>query len=226
MNNDKDIFALETIEELKNYNNYVFKKITNFLVHGKGLDYGCGLGGFIKFINNIEGFKFTGFDINQNIIKNLEINNIPIEKSLENVYSRYENVVSINVLEHIVNDEDVLKNFYKILKNNGRVILYIPNSDKLWTELDDAVGHVRRFTKNNITDKLIKNGFEIVHFEYVDYIGSLVIRFSKILKISLSFNKSFIVFYDKFIFKLCKYLDLFFKNSQGKNMLIVADARK
>jgi hypothetical protein len=109
------------------------------------------------------------------------------------------------------------------LKNNGRLILYLPHSSYLWTELDELVGHHRRYTKKDLVSKLEGNGFRIIHVEYVDFIGSLVIAVTKFLRIRLNYSKNLTIFYDRSIFKLFKYLDFFFKNIFGKNILIVAD---
>ena len=222
MNNDIDIHALETIEDLDNYNNYIFSKILKHTKKGKLIDFGCGFGGFVKHCgdNNLDAI---GFEINNEAIKKLKINNVPIELDKKNLQNKYENLVSINVLEHIKNDNQTIAEFKKILKNNGRLILYLPHSRYLWTELDELVGHHRRYDKKDLVSKLERNGFQIKHVEYVDFIGSLVITFTKLLRIKLGYSKNLTIFYDKTIFKFFKYLDLFFKNIFGKNILIVAD---
>lgn len=226
MENNKDIHALETIEEIINYNNYTFKKISNYLTPGLGLDFGCGFGGFLKFINKYQIYNFTGYEINDTAISNLESRSLPIITSLEDISNTYDNVVSINVLEHVDNDILELEEIHKVLKNKGKLILYLPNSEKLWTDMDDLVGHVRRYSKIDLIKKLENTGYEITHIEYVDFIGSLVIKITKLFRVNISFNKKLIIFYDKFVFKFFKYLDFIFKNRYGKNILIVANAKK
>lgn len=225
MNNNIDIQALETTEELYNYNNYIFSKILNKIKKGNLLDFGCGFGGFIKHCktNNLD---VIGFEINNVAIKKLQDDNLQIELDKNNLENKYENLVSINVLEHIENDNEAIKEFKKILKNNGRLILYLPHSKYLWTELDELVGHHRRYTKKNLVTKLKENGFEIKHVEYVDFVGSIVLSVTKFLRIKLSYNKNLTIFYDKTVFKTFKYLDYIFKNIFGKNILIVADVTK
>jgi cyclopropane fatty-acyl-phospholipid synthase-like methyltransferase len=222
MNNDKDIHALETIEELNNYNNYIFYKVIKNIKKGKLIDFGCGFGGFVKHCI-AKNLNAIGFEINNEAIKKLKDDNIPIELDISNLENKYENLVSINVLEHIEDDNETIKDFKKILKNNGRLILYLPHSSYLWTELDELVGHHRRYTKKDLVSKLEGNGFRIIHVEYVDFIGSLVIAVTKFLRIRLNYSKNLTIFYDRSIFKLFKYLDFFFKNIFGKNILIVAD---
>lgn len=225
MDNNKDISALETIEELINYNSYVFKKIIKHLVPGKSLDFGCGFGGFIKFTKNYKLLNFIGHDVNDIALSKLKTDNIDYLESLNSSVNSFENVVSINVLEHIQNDQDTIHNLHKLLKPNGRLILYLPQSHLLWTELDNSVGHVRRYSKKMISDKLNKSGFEILHTEYVDFVGAIVILLAKYLKINLKYKKNTVIFYDKTVFKIFKYLDYLFKKIYGKNILVVARAK-
>jgi len=45
---------------------------------------------------------------------------------------------------------------------------------------------------------------------------------SKLLRINLDFNIKKIKFYDKYIFKTFRFLDIFTKNIIGKNIFVVA----
>ena len=76
-----------------------------------------------------------------------------------------------------------------------------------------------------ISDKLNKSGFEILHTEYVDFVGAIVILLAKYLKINLKYKKNTVIFYDKTVFKIFKYLDYLFKKIYGKNILVVARAK-
>ena len=70
--------------------------------------------------------------------------------------------------------------------------------------------------------KLKKSEFEIVSCEYVDFIGWVTLIISKLFRISLDFDDKKIIFYDRFVFPLFKYLDIIFKHITGKNILVVA----
>ena len=69
--------------------------------------------------------------------------------------------MSINVLEHIKNDNQTIAEFKKILKNNGRLILYLPHSRYLWTELDELVGITEDMRKKEFLCQNLKEmGFK------------------------------------------------------------------
>lgn len=68
-------------------------------------------------------------------------------------------VVCTEVLEHVANDGDVLKEIARVLRQNGKLILtvpgkYIPKHDKLPYQVD-----YRRYTEVGLSQKLIDAGF-------------------------------------------------------------------
>ena len=119
----------------------------------------------------------------------------------------------------------VIKDMNTLLKDNGRLILYLPNSMKVWTDLDNLVGHYRRYTKKDLLSKLERGGFTTLSWEYVDFIGWVVLYLSKLLRINLNYDEKRLVNYDKYIFKLFKHLDIFFKYFLGKNILVVCSKK-
>jgi len=102
------------------------------------------------------------------------------------------------------------------------LILYLPCSMKIWSNLDSLVGHYRRYTKKELNKKLVNSNFQILSIEYADSIGWIILFLSKIFKISLKYDAKKLIFYDKYVFQYLKLLDIFFKNLFGKNILAVA----
>lgn len=75
-------------------------------------------------------------------------------------------VTSLDVVEHIENDEELLAEFYRVLRPNGLVIITVPAYKKLWTYWDDVLGHKRRYEKKVLERKLRKAGFRIEKISY------------------------------------------------------------
>ena len=144
-------------------------------------------------------------------MKKLKVKGINTISSLDKYKHSFDCVISMNVLEHIKDDENMIKEMNTLLKDNGKLILYLPNSMRVWTDLDDLVGHYRRYTKKDLLIKLERGGFNTLSWEYVDFIGWVILYLSKLLRINLNYDKKRLMNYDKYIFKLFKYLDIFFK---------------
>ena len=139
-------------------------------------------------------------------------------------------IIAIDILEHIENDEQVLQNFRKVLEKGGRLIISSPSnfdeSAKFTAE------HVRPgYSKEEISSKLERAGFNIKSFEY-SYGKFGQIYWKLALKIPLSLiSKSkilaiflpiyYILFYPiAFGFML---LDYYTKNEIGTGVIVVAE---
>lgn len=69
---------------------------------------------------------------------------------------------AFDVLEHIEEDESVLQQIHQALKPGGGVLLTVPQHPQLWSEVDTEAFHVRRYTQDELQEKLVKQGFNIV----------------------------------------------------------------
>lgn len=221
MNND-DIHGLESIDKLQSYNSYVFEKILSKTTLNNVLDFGCGYGTLISYVKKKYNKEILGYDINENAIAILKEKNIKYINSLNEINEGFDTIISSNVLEHIEDDEKTLNQLNNLLKKDGVLVLYLPCSMKIWSNLDILVGHYRRYTKTELSKKLSNSNFQIKSIEYVDSIGWLVLYLTKILKITLKYDTKRLIFYDKYVFRYLKVLDKFFKNLFGKNILVTA----
>jgi len=70
-------------------------------------------------------------------------------------------VVAFDVLEHIVNDAAAVAEILRVLRPQGEVLIAVPCDPKLWSEHDVAVDHVRRYTRETLTELLVVAGLEL-----------------------------------------------------------------
>jgi len=78
-----------------------------------------------------------------------------------------------DVIEHIDNDLEFLKKVNVLLKKGGKIYLTAPAFQFLWSDEDKFAGHFRRYTVNNLKDKLEASGFKLIYSTY--YFSILVI---------------------------------------------------
>ena len=88
-------------------------------------------------------------------------------------HARLDTVICINVLEHIEDDAKVLRNFYNLLQPGGHALLLVPADPRLYTGVDRALGHYRRYTPQETRAKLEACGFEVVECRGFNRLGSL-----------------------------------------------------
>ena len=76
--------------------------------------------------------------------------------------AHFDGIGAFDVLEHIEEDETVLKQMYQALKLGGVVILTVPQHPALWSAQDEMACHVRRYTATELSDKAARAGFDVV----------------------------------------------------------------
>jgi SAM-dependent methyltransferase len=110
-------------------------------------------------------------------------------------------VVSINVLEHIRDDETELKNYHdRLLKNNGTLCLFVPARPEIYAPIDKDFGHFRRYTRRELREKLERAGFQIQQLHYYNIAGYLAWWLNFCLLRRRHFNAGSVRFFDRFIF--------------------------
>jgi len=67
-----------------------------------------------------------------------------------------------DVLEHIEEDEAVLREMHRALKPHGSLLITVPQHPSLWSQQDEQVCHVRRYTRDEMYRKLADAGFRVV----------------------------------------------------------------
>ncbi|WP_295698326.1 class I SAM-dependent methyltransferase [Lapillicoccus sp.] len=70
-------------------------------------------------------------------------------------------VVAFDILEHIPDDARAVAEVRRVLRRGGTFLVAVPADPRLWSAHDDAVDHVRRYTRETLTEALTSGGFQI-----------------------------------------------------------------
>ena len=73
----------------------------------------------------------------------------------------FDTVVCLNVLEHLDEPVDVLRNFGTALMPGGRAIVLVPQGPGRYNSLDRALGHRLRYTRERLRSVVEQAGFEV-----------------------------------------------------------------
>lgn len=71
-----------------------------------------------------------------------------------------------DVLEHLPDDEDVLRILHSLLAPGGVLLLTVPACPSLWSYFDEAAGHCRRYQSGELDEKLRRNGFQAAYLTH------------------------------------------------------------
>jgi SAM-dependent methyltransferase len=158
------------------------------------LDVGCGTGHMtVEALK--AGYDVTAIDISNKMLEltkevvvaenfYADIQKVDIQNDHKFFKSKvFNNVVCLDVMEHLVDDSITIKNLYQVLDEKGRLLLTVPAFKFLYGKRDQKLGHYRRYDKEELRGKLEKNGFQILKMKYWNFLGFLVLYFlEKVLK--------------------------------------------
>jgi SAM-dependent methyltransferase len=71
-------------------------------------------------------------------------------------------VGAFDVLEHIDRDEEALRAMYTALRPGGGLVVTVPQHRWLWSEADSFADHARRYTRDELKQKMHDAGFELL----------------------------------------------------------------
>jgi SAM-dependent methyltransferase len=132
-------------------------------------------------------------------------------------------IYSLNVLEHIEDDEGTLVRLFSKLAPGGRCVLYVPALQALYSSMDRKIGHYRRYHRRGLLRIAARAGFVIERAEYADSLGVPVTLLYKLLGSRKGDVSPLSVrIYDRFVFPVSRALDrLGCSRLLGKNLLVV-----
>jgi SAM-dependent methyltransferase len=131
---------------------------------------------------------------------------------------------SLNVLEHIEDDRGTLADLYRVLEPGGRLFIYVPAFNALYTSMDSHVGHHRRYRLSEMAKLLKQAGFSVEKIAYTDALGFFATLAFKLFDTPepAPLNRKVVRMYDRYLFPLSRVLSLPFARILGKNLFVVA----
>jgi glycosyltransferase involved in cell wall biosynthesis len=176
-------FILQSVRKARSFNRWLVQRIRPF-VGQRVVEGGCGIGNLSEhFLDRdrllcLDNDPFYTERIGRHYghLANVSVHDADLQNLMNYRQvreSRPDTVVCINVLEHIEQDEKTLRGFYDVLQPGGHAIILVPAHPGLYTEVDRALGHCRRYTHDELYRKMRDAGFEVAHIEGFNRLGSL-----------------------------------------------------
>lgn len=214
---------LETLREARVYNRY----LTDLCAKGAGgarhaLDFGAGIGTFSELIRE-RGYRVRCVESDAYLVECLREKGFETFTELAELRDESEDYIfSLNVFEHIEDDRSVLRALAAKLRRGGRILIYVPAFESLWSGMDDRVHHYRRYTRARLEDLVSSAGLQVEECRYADslgYLAALVFKFFGRRDGRLS--SAAVRTYDRLAMPLSIALDKIIAGSFGKNVYAI-----
>jgi len=173
--------SLRFLATVSNYNRSIFRAIEDS-IGGDILEVGCGTGNITEFL--LARGRVTAIDLDEGFVDYARdrFRDEPSLTVLQGDILRppaaiepegFDTAVCLNVLEHIEDDEEALANMADLLAPGGRAIILVPALPLLFGTIDAALGHVRRYTRRELSDRIRRQGLALRRIRFLNALGAL-----------------------------------------------------
>lgn len=182
-NTGKEI--LNVIAGANCFNHWMYQTIKPYIT-GNTLEIGSGIGNLSAFFLK-DNISITLSDTEQEYIeilkkkfggnKNLKsiisinLEHSSLEKTHPDLKEKFDTVFLLNVLEHINDDHLAINNIHFLLKPGGIIVILTPAYPFLFSKLDLALGHHRRYTTGKLKLLLSESGLISIKSFYFNLLG-------------------------------------------------------
>jgi SAM-dependent methyltransferase len=132
---------------------------------GRALDIGCGGGGNTAVLSDL-GWSVTGLEYSvagAGIAASRGLDVVRADATrLPFADASFDLVMSTDVWEHIEDDGAVASETARVLRPGGRALVAVPCSMKLWSGHDVALGHFRRYERDELSAVVTGAGLDVV----------------------------------------------------------------
>jgi SAM-dependent methyltransferase len=224
--------TLEVISAANRFNRWMYETIKP---HCKGniLEIGSGIGNITRYFAE-EGAEITLSDFDDSYFPRLEeqFGQYPNMKGIYRIdfsdkqlaikypelIEQFDTVFALNVVEHIEDHLQALKNARLLLKKGGNVVILVPAFQSLFNGFDRQLGHYRRYTESSLKNLLEAADFDVVHTRYFNFIGALGWYFSGNILKKKMIPEGQMKLYDTLV-PVWKVVDLFTRRMAGISVI-------
>jgi 2-polyprenyl-3-methyl-5-hydroxy-6-metoxy-1,4-benzoquinol methylase/putative flippase GtrA len=189
--------AQEQMELLPNYYEWTYRDFRSYL-HGLVVELGCGAGmGVATYIG--QASRVYAVDYNDELMRRVarrfpSPKVVPIRVDLSGSWEALGDVaahavVMMDVLEHFADDQAVAEKAWKLLVPGGHLLVKVPAQRSMFSNMDRASGHFRRYDAADLRALMDAAGFDPVSVREINPIGALVYRLKN--RTNTNFSRTF-----------------------------------
>lgn len=150
------------------------------------LEVGCGRGLVVEYLRS-KGFNCWGVELADTLPRKNSAHYIQTGTSAqyleETERDNFNLILLLDVIEHIKNPEDFLKELIFYFRNVDYILITVPARQELWSNYDEFVGHFRRYNLKIIEKYSHILNWKLVKLSYffrITYFPALLMSLLKI----------------------------------------------
>jgi SAM-dependent methyltransferase len=226
-------FEFAALAEAEKYRRALLEEFSSFL-KGNVLEIGAGIGQMTEGLVRLAGVnRALAVEPEAHFCarhKNLFPDHEVLEGTAADVPagSAWDAILSVNVLEHIQDDEAELRRYAELLgKARGALCLFVPARPEIYAPIDEDFGHFRRYTRHELAQKLREAGFDVVRLNYFNSVGYFAWWLNFCLLKKRTFEITKVRIYDRLVFPIVHAIESkLVRPPFGQSLMAVAQSQQ
>ena len=136
----------------------------------KILEIGCSGGIFLDELRRAGFVHVEGIDISEDAVELCRQKKLCVQvmdaKKLDFPDAGFDFIIASDVLEHLPDDAGALREWRRVLKHGGILLVFVPAFMFLWTAHDVANKHQRRYRASELRQRMWAAGFSMERCSY------------------------------------------------------------
>jgi 2-polyprenyl-3-methyl-5-hydroxy-6-metoxy-1,4-benzoquinol methylase len=172
--------AFEVLQQMDRYNGWIASQF-RCQPPGRLLEVGAGIGNLTRWF--LDAKSILAIDLDPMFLGELKDrlgNHADLTTAVIDVTDparplggqRFDTIIMVNVLEHVADDEGTLRMLSEHLAPNGRLHILVPAHPALYGEVDRQAGHVRRYRREELGQKIRESGLQLERLRHFNMLGA------------------------------------------------------
>jgi SAM-dependent methyltransferase len=221
---------LENAAHAVNWKAYFRSRLARYIT-GRVLEVGAGLGGTTIRLRDGRQTSWLCLEPDASLVAALEENlraapsPVPTRVTVGDIGAlspaeQFDCILYIDVLEHIEDDKGELRRAERHLAPGGHLVVLCPAFQILFSEMDHALGHFRRYTKRTLAAAFPPT-LQPVELFYLDSLGMIASLANKFVLRQSAPNEGQVKFWDGTIIPISRVLDRLLFHEMGRSVIVV-----
>ncbi|WP_258573671.1 class I SAM-dependent methyltransferase [Actinomadura parmotrematis] len=216
-------------DEARNYRRYQYNLVSPHV--GKSLlEIGAGLGHLsaelapnLDYLAVSDGDPYCLEQLAQRHAGDVDVDVLSLELPCEvKLRQPVDTVLMMNVLEHITDDAQALRDLAAATVPGGRIIIWVPGYQQLYSDFDRKVGHVQRYTPKTLGAAVRAAGLTPEVLKPINFLGGLA-WWAAVRRGGASYPRPGLVkIYDRTVIPITETVERFVRPPFGQSVFCVA----
>ncbi|POM26908.1 hypothetical protein BTM25_13160 [Actinomadura rubteroloni] len=216
-------------DEARNYRQYEHDTVAPYVGRSM-LEIGSGLGHFSEnFAGRLDYLAVSDNDpycvgeLRKRYADSADVEVIDLELPAEiGIRQKVDTVVMMNVLEHIKDDVQALRDLAAVTQPGGRIVIWVPGYMQLYGDFDRKVGHVTRYTPATLRASVEEAGLKAEVLKPINFLGGIA-WWVAVRRGGTGYPDPRLVrIYDRTVVPLTRLIERFVRPPFGQTVLCVA----